>query len=312
MTSTTRKAKNHNLWSMFIEKGFELVKQDGFLLYVTPPAWMSPSSSLLQNIFLKYQLHFVNINECSRHFKGIGSQFSYYLIQKTPIYTKTKFIYDFKGGVNIEPQRGTSEYRLNSKIKFIPQLPTAEIFSILEKTVFSEKPKYNIKYDSDLHRFTKKKLLSNTRDHRFKHKVIHTPTQIVWSLRPHKNQNKIKVFIPLTTYYESLMIETCGNTQGMGYILCKNKTEAENIKDILSTKMYRLIANVTRWSNFNVPLVIKNLPEYPEKNRAGEENIYKYFKLNKNEIKTLEFIKDKTPSKMNSLFEITPRVALDF
>jgi adenine-specific DNA-methyltransferase len=308
MTENTRKAKNHNLWSMFVEKGFELVKKNGFLLYVTPPAWMSPSSKLLVNIFLKHQLHVVNINECSRHFKGIGSQFSYYLIQKKQTYKKTKFIYNFKGGTNIKAQRGTSEYKLNEKIRFIPQLPTAEVFSILEKTVFSEKPKYDIRYDSDLHRFTKKELLSDIKDSRFKHRVMHTPTQIVWSVRPHKNQNKIKIFIPLTTYYESLMVETCGNTQGMGYLLCENTEEAENIKNILSSKLYRFIANVTRWSNFNVPLVIKNLPEYPHTNQIEEQHIYRYFKLNHSEKKALESIKEQKSSKMKSLFDVDSTV----
>jgi hypothetical protein len=291
-TSTQRKAKNHNLWSVFIKKGFDLLQEKGFLLYVTPPAWMSPSSKLLQEIFLSHQLHFVNINECSRHFKGIGSQFSYYLIQKTPTYTKTKFVYDFKGGSQIKSAKGTSSYLLNPNIKFIPQLPTPEAFSILEKTVFSDKPKYNIVYDSDLHKFTRKDLLSSVKDKTFKFKIMHTPTQVVWGSRPHKYQNRVKVFVPLTTYYERMAVEICGNTQGMGYLLCDDYREATSVRSILLTRLYRFVANITRWSNFNVPLVMKNLPQYPNDEVLDEESINSFFKLSKKEVEALNFVQE--------------------
>lgn len=249
---------------------------------------MSPSSDLLNSIFLSNQLHYVNIGECSRWFNGIGSQFSYYLIEKTPIYKETNFHYYFKGGTNILKDKGVSSFKLNKKIKFIPQLPTAEAFSILEKSVFSSLPKYKVEYDSDLHKFTKRDLISDIKDQIFRYKLLHTPTQIVWSKRPHKNEGKIKVFIPLTTYYESLLIDNCGNTQGMGYIITKDMKTANEIKKVLSCKLYRFIANITRWSNFNVPLVMKSLPIYPEGMPINDENIYKYFKLTKKEIKQIE------------------------
>lgn len=283
-----RKAKNHNLWSVFLEKGFSMLNKNGYLLFVTPPAWMSPSSKLLNSIFLKYQLHFVNIGECSRHFKGVGSQFSYYLIQNRKRYKDTNFRYDFKGGSFINSSSGESLYTLNSKIKFIPQIPTKETFQILEKTVFASSKKFNVQYDSDLHKFTKKDLLSTILDDEYKFKVLHTPTQVVWSKRPHKNHDKQKIFIPLTTYYENIIIETCGNTQGLGYIIIENYSKAEKIRKVLLSNLYRFIANVTRWSNFNVPLVMKNLPFFPEEIEPTDKNIYDYFRLNNEEIDFIE------------------------
>lgn len=94
----------------------------------------------------------------------------------------------------------------------------------------------------------------------FKYKIIHTPSQILWSSRPHKHQGKIKVFIPLTTYYEDIIVDDCVNTQGMGYILCNTIDEAELLKKLLLSKLFPFIANITRWSNFNVPEVMKLLP----------------------------------------------------
>ncbi|MFZ9956712.1 MAG: Eco57I restriction-modification methylase domain-containing protein [Flavobacteriales bacterium] len=287
-TDVQRKAKNHNLWSTFLEKGFDMLNPGGYLLFVTPPSWMSPSCKLLTDIFLKYQLHYVNIGECSRHFKGVGSQFSYYLIEKSKRYKKTTFHYSFKGGTFIKNCIGISEYYLNNSIKFIPQLPTKEAFQILEKTVFADNLKYQIQYDSDLHKFTKKDLLSVNKDEKYTFKVLHTPTQILWSSRAHKNHNKIKLFIPLTTYYESLIIDTCGNTQGLGYIIFEDIISANRTKDILTSKLYRFIANITRWSNFNVPMVMKNLPHLPDNIEPNDENIYSYFKLSNEEIELVE------------------------
>ncbi|MCX6210169.1 MAG: Eco57I restriction-modification methylase domain-containing protein [Bacteroidetes bacterium] len=287
-TDVQRKAKNHNLWSTFLEKGFDMLNSGGYLLFVTPPAWMSPSSKLLSNIFLKYQLHYVNIGECSRHFKGVGSQFSYYLIEKSKRYKSTTFQYSFKGGSFIKNSGGISEYYLNNSIKFIPQIPTKEAFQILEKTVFANNLKYQIQYDSDLHKFTKKDLLSVKKDRIYKYKVLHTPTQTVWSSRAHKNHNKIKLFIPLTTYYESLIIDTCGNTQGFGYIIFEDIITATRTKLVLASKLFRFIANITRWSNFNVPMVMKNLPYLPDNIEPTNENIYSYFKLSTEEIELIE------------------------
>ena len=131
-------------------------------------------------------------------------------------------------------------------------------------------------------------MISDTKDEVFRYKLLHTPTQIVWSKRPHKNEGKIKVFIPLTTYYESILIDKCGNTQGMGYIISSDMRSANAIKKILSSKFYRYIANITRWSNFNVPMVMKLLPLYPADLPIEDKEIYKYFKLNKNEIQQIE------------------------
>jgi hypothetical protein len=98
----------------------------------------------------------------------------------------------------------------------------------------------------------------------------------------------MKVFIPLTTYYESIVIDDCGNTQGMGYIIVDDISVAEKVKTVLLTDLYRFVANITRWSNFNVPDVMRNLPYVDTNNYNKEEitneEIYKLFKITSKEI----------------------------
>lgn len=283
-----RSSKNDNLWSLFIEKGMELLKDDGHLLYITPQAWMSPTSKILKNYFLKYNLIYLNIQECAKYFK-VGSKFSYYLLQKSTNKMKTKVLSYYPGSVNLKKTLIEAEVMIDNTVKFIPQIISPEIMSILEKTLFNEKlKKFDVNYDSDLHKFTKKTLLSDVKDDVYQHKVIHTPKQVIWASRPHKNHGLMKVFIPLTTYYESIVIDDCGNTQGMGYIIVDSIEVAEKVKSVLLTDLYRFVANITRWSNFNVPDVMRNLP-YVETNNYNEEEItneeiYKLFKITSKEI----------------------------
>lgn len=289
MIDGKRSSKNDNLWTKFIDKAMNLLKDDGYLLFITPQAWMSPTSKQLKEVFLKYKLLYLNIQECGKYF-NVGSKFSYYLIQKTvnDNKTTTKFKCFYPGSKILHSFNEDGELIIDKNVKFIPQIINKDIFSLLKRTSFNTKiQKFNVQYDSDLHKFTKKQLLSEVKNEEFKYEILHTPSQTVWANRPHKNQGKIKVFIPLTTYYEQIIINTCGNTQGVGYILCDNNEEAEKIKKVLLTDLYRFIANITRWSNFNVPEVMKSLP-FIDVNKYSVEEItdelvYKIFTITKKE-----------------------------
>ncbi len=262
MVDGARSAKNDNLWSKFIDAGMERLRDDGYLLYITPPAWMSPSSKQLKAWFLPHRIVHLNIQDCARWFK-VGSKFSYYLIQKTPRDPDDdiSFVCSFPGSKSLKPLRASGTLRLGSDVAFIPQILAPEVSSLLDKTCFAaDIPKLDVIYDSDLHRFTKKHLISDTQDETFCHPLHHTPSKRVFASRPHKNQGRLKVFIPLTTYFEQAFISRDGNTQGLGYVLCDTQEEADKLLALLMTAPYRFIANITRWSNFTVPLVMKLLP----------------------------------------------------
>ena len=85
-------AKNSNLWTKFVVLGMNnLLKNDGFLLLITPSSWMSPNATQnnkLKDVFTKFNLIYLNIN--IKHFFNVGSTFCYYLIQKNNNYIQTK------------------------------------------------------------------------------------------------------------------------------------------------------------------------------------------------------------------------------
>ena len=270
-----RASKNHNLIGLFINKSLELLNSNGLLLYITPDNWMSfADRNVLITKLTKLQIHHINIHIAKKYFK-VGSSFVWYLIENTVSYKDIKIEGIWKGKEYSDCVK--SEIR-----KFIPLYYNRIIQSILNKTIDKNNKKFDIMTSSDLHKYTKRELISNTKDDIFKYKLIHTPKQTVWSKRPHKFQEGFKVFISTTTYY-SIFIDNCGMTQSIAFILCKDEQEANLFKKILEHPLYCFINNICRYGNFNNIRILQNFPYC-----IKYEDIYKDFKINKEEIKFIE------------------------
>jgi hypothetical protein len=141
--------------------------------------------------------------------------------------------------------------------------------------------KFEVQTSSDLHKYTKRDLISNKRDDEFCHKLIHTPSQTVYASRPHKFQNGYKVFISTTNTY-SVFVDDCGMTQSIAFIQCKSKEEADKIKNILEHPLYVFLNNICRWGNFNNIRILQSFPIPTIK------DVYKSFNITEAEIKYIE------------------------
>jgi adenine-specific DNA-methyltransferase len=284
-TDKTRKAKNHNLWSPIIIKSFEILEDDGFMSFICPQSWMSwsKSNSNMFNILKNNNVLELNINECRKYFKGVGSSFSYFALQKSTSKNSTHVICEYKKNIY---ESDTYFKDLNC----LPLLINNESLNILRKTIFTQSKKFNLTFDSYLHAYTKKDLLSKNKDDNYKYKVWHTPNSILWSKKKHISQDSWKLFIPISTYYEEMIVDKCGNSQGMGYIICDDEMIANKYKYILSLKLYRFIVNITRWSNWNSPDILKNLPLVDVYKDWCDDSLYAEFKLSIEEIELIENI----------------------
>ncbi len=268
-----RASKNHNLIKDFIDKALKILKPNGYLLFITPDNWMSYADrNTLIETLTQLQIIHLDIHTAKKYFKKIGSSFTWYIIQNTPFYKN----------INISGIWKKKEYTdtvISKKRKYIPLLYNRIINSILEKTVDNiELEKFEVKTSSDLHHYTKKELISNTKSDIHKYKLIHTPNQTVYALRPHKYQDGYKVFISTTDKY-SVFVDNCGMTQSIAFIMCSNKKEADAYKKILEHPLYVFINNICRWGNFNNIRILQHFPK-PKLN----EDIYKYFNISEEEI----------------------------
>ena len=272
-----RASKNHNLIGLFIKKSLKLLNSRGLLLYITPDNWMSYADrNTLITELTNLQIVYLNIHTAKKYFKHVGSSFTWYLIENTPSYKP----------ISIEGiwNKGTYKDIVESEErKYIPLYYNKTIQSILHKTIDNNNVvKFDVKTSSDLHKYTKKSLISQARDDIYKYKLIHTPKQIVWSSRPHKYQDGFKVFISTTSYYGTF-VDNCGMTQSIAFIMCKDEIEAKNTSDVLNHPMYKFINNISRYGNFNNIRILQNFPHCD-----NYEEVYDKFNLTQDEIKFIE------------------------
>jgi SAM-dependent methyltransferase len=278
-----RASKNHNLIKDFIEKALSQLKPNGYLLFITPDNWMSYADrNILIEIITSLQIIHLDIHTAKKYFKKIGSSFTWYIIQNCPSYKN----------INITGIWKKIEYTssvISKKRKYIPLLYNQIIQNILLKTIDNDNlEKFDVKTSSDLHRYTKATFIHDKQTEEFKYKLIHTPSQIVYSSRPHKFQEGFKIFISTTDKY-NVFIDNCGMTQSIVFILCSNEEEAKKYLEILKHPLYIFINNICRWGNFNNIRILQHFP-IPKINYSGNyQEIYDYFNITKEEIDYISY-----------------------
>jgi SAM-dependent methyltransferase len=273
-----RASKNHNLIKDFIEKALSQLKPNGYLLFITPDNWMSfADRNILIELITKLQIIHLDIHSAKKYFKKIGSSFTWYIIQNC----------DFYKNINISGIWKKQEYTssvISIKRKYIPLLYNQIVQNILLKTIDNNNlKKFDIKTSSDLHKYTKAKFIKDEKDEIYKYKLIHTPSQTVYSSKPHKYQDGFKVFISTTDKYK-LFIDNCGMTQSIVFILCDDEAQAKKYLQILEHPLYVFINNICRWGNFNNIRILQSFPIPNIEYLGNYKEIYEYFNINEDEI----------------------------
>jgi len=252
-TNGKRTAKNHNISREFILKAINITKKNGYILFIVPDNWMSyADSNKTAEILSQYQFIHLNIHGAKKWFPKVGSSFSWFLLQKK--LNKKDFVVD-----NNYKIKRIEKAKVDVGQKYIPLYYSNIVKSIIDKTLNSNLPKYEVETSSNLHKYTKKDYISENKNEIYKYKLYHTPSQIVYSKTPHKFQEGWKVFISLTNQYGNF-IDNCGMTQSIAFIRCKSKAEAERISKELNNEVYVFLNNITRYGNFNNIRILQSFP----------------------------------------------------
>ena len=273
-----RASKNHNLIKDFIEKALSQLKPSGYLLFITPDNWMSYADrNVLIEIITSLQIIHLDIHTAKKYFKKIGSSFTWYVIQNCAFYKN----------INVSGIWKKKEYVssvISKPRKYIPLLYNQIVQNILSKTVDNTSlPKFEVKTSSYLHKYTKAEIISDKKTEVFKYKLIHTPSQTVYSSKPHKFQDGYKIFISTTDKY-SVFIDNCGMTQSIVFIICSSEEEAEKYLEILKHPLYVFINNICRWGNFNNIRILQSFPIPSIEYHGNHQELYNYFNITKEEV----------------------------
>jgi hypothetical protein len=270
-----RIALNSNLWSVFIDRSFNIfLKDDGYLLFITPTSWMSPApSNKNKDVFYNNYIIHLNIKECEKYFKGVGSEFSYYLIKKTTVKKETTVICLYDN--NIYESR-----MLIDDIQFLPTLLTDKSLTIIRKFYNNKLAKVSFNTSSELHRTTKQSLIADCNEKGFIYPLRHTEkNKGLCSKIKHSLGGKNKILLNLSGYLDPLYDKgQLGFTQAQMYLLTNN----ESYVDILNSKLYKFIFKICKWSGFNIETVFKNIP-YIEDGSVSNDKLYHLFKITKDE-----------------------------
>ena len=289
LPSGKRASKNHNLIGPFIRKSLQILQTGGYLLYITPDNWMSfaDRNTLIQQL-TSLQIVHINIHTAKKYFKKIGSSFVWYLIENTPHYRDIQVEGIWKGHTYTDTVQSQTR-------TYIPLFYNRTIQSILNKTIDADNQKFQVQTSSDLHRYTKKHLISNQQDEEHPYKLIHTPKQTVWSSRPHKFQEGYKVFLSTTSYYGT-SIDNCGMTQSIAFIQCDDQAHAQQISHILSHPLYVFINNICRYGNFNNIRILQHFPYCTD-----YDKVYETFHITPEEAQFIRGVRPPTPQLSENL-----------
>jgi Eco57I restriction-modification methylase len=265
----TKQPKSHNLWSKFAEQGISLVKDDGYVAFVTPDSWMSPNSQVLKT-FKDNSLTWVS-TDVSKYFT-VGSSFTAWVLQKNQS-TKTVTI----DGLTVN---------LNT-LNYLPR-DFSKTYPIHDKVVNSNNPKLEVLCDTTCHSDHKHGKLSDTKDAVFKYKTWHTNAQTRFSKIKSKDFNNNKIVWTLSGYFKPFYDDgKIGTTEVCQYILVKDQAEAENVLSYLNSKLYNFLIITGKWSGFLNGKLICSLPKLANK-KWTDKTIYKHFGLTQEEIDYVE------------------------
>jgi hypothetical protein len=285
------KGGGNNLYSKFIYKGYELLKKDGYLVFINPPTYFGVGRSnnkddmnIRKDIFNNCNILYINLEECNKYFPNIGSLFIYYIIQKNEIVNKKLELicrYDNKNYTSIINQQ------LLNDMVYIPYLLTNMSINICKK-IKDTKDKLKIFHSPDNR--GDKKHVKKLKNDEFKYPIQATGVQVLYSSKPCKNQYDKKVLMSrsgyLKPFYDNGVIGVGGDCF---CCLVNNKEDGDYIIKLLESKLYTFYININKWSGFHHLSVLQDIP-YIKINDINDENIYKYFKLNEEEIKFVESV----------------------
>jgi hypothetical protein len=249
---------------------------------ITPKTWSLKRDEKRKNdmnkvkdIIKKYSFY-LNLDECAKHFKGIGSTFSYYICYKS------------ENEKNCRVKTNKNEFNINLKdVEFFPIDFNLTTISILDK--FYHKPflkKYNGKVGivGDLNDFE---------DDEFIYPVQYTLKYIKYSNKKHHLQNKKKIIfsdlVSSKTGFAKYDNGICGPCYRGPVYLVDNEKEGMFFIQYINSKIFRFIIKEQQVNAMFLNSYIEsNIPKIDLTRTWTDEELYEHFDLTDEEIKYIE------------------------
>ena len=263
-----------NLWAKFVHKAWSMSVR--YVCMITPKTWSNQvtkdnESSMVFGL-IKNHATLVNIGECSKYFKGVGSSFSYYVLDKAKNSSTTELV--------------THQGRLVvdwSEIDFLPNNIDPVCLSILKKLcsrpVFPSVSSANTVGE-----------LSSTRSKEHPYSIRYSMGTEKWSDTPHKHQNTKKLVFPnqTTKNYPIYAPKSAPANRGVFYVVSSKREAEDMLAYIKSAPIQFLISQQRTHHGVLNTSVIKRIPKIDLSRTWTDEELYQHFGLTQEEIDYIE------------------------
>jgi hypothetical protein len=277
--------KKNTLWRKWISFNEELLKEKGVFSLVIPSSWMGSSPILKENFLIdkkiKKNITFINRDECRKHFPGVGSTFSYFVMENGEYKNSTTVLSkNIDGTIEV-----VNNLNLNNCIVDVfPRDLSDNGLSIINKTLNENVEKLGLINNTYNHSVHKTKW-SKTESEEFCFPIQNTPSKLYWYNYAHPHQGLLKLLIPTTTYFRSQLVTTNGVTQSFCYLLINDDMDSDVVINNVNNKLYDYLNECFRYANWNSVNLLRKLPKLPLDRRLNDNEIYEFFNLNTEEIK---------------------------
>ena len=242
--------------------------------------------NFLENGKVKYNLTYINRDECKKHFPNVGSTFSYFVMENKNYENQTSILSkNIDGKIEV-----VNDLDLNqSLLEVFPRDLTDLGSSIINKTLGTHVEKLGVinnTFNHSVHR-DKWRMVQNEE---FCFPIQNTPSKLYWYNYPHPHQGLNKLLIPTTTYFRKQLISTYGITQSFCYLLIENDLNPNIVLNNVNNKLFDYLNECFRYANWNSVNLLRKLPKIPLDRELTDNDIYEFFELTNDEIKHINKI----------------------
>lgn len=279
------KKGDYSFWARFVDSGYKLLNDKGYMSMIIPAGWMSPTNdirqgqrSVMRDIFAKENTSYINIDPDlgKKHFPGIGQKFTWFVLEKGQ-YSSTKI--DF-GNSNIDVDL--------SKMSMLAKDTDSLNVGILSK----------LSANSDKWDFTRYIMKESWDDVTFDPLPDHLPRingnsnhldKIVYSKNKCKYHDNKKVVLPYNGSDYKFVIDDA--TMGCTNAYVMSLSELDLIDSAITYFTHPLLQwlGKNKFTQYNEGALINSVSKIDLTQVVTKDSIYQLYKLTPEEIDYIEF-----------------------
>jgi len=283
--------RRDKLWPFFVDRSSMLLKDSGYLAFITPDNWLKASTKKITratDFLYPNQKVYLNL-DASEYFPNIGESICSYIVQNTPTFSTTPILFqDIEYNLTLNT---ICELLVDPKVTSLNNKIT-EKYS--KEHRIGPNRHYDLPIKYSLQHYVDEGVLSLSKTEYFDTFIYSTTRITAYANKNTINTDKWRVMINMSGYYYSEtepdrympILKDVGTIGRTFSILCNSQQEAINTKSFLSSKLYRWYVAENKQGGFNVVCV--HLPILDQTRYWTDEEIYEHFGLTDEEVNYVE------------------------